>query len=362
MSFHLARALSCAGLVAFATTSPAEAHHPGGSGNTGSAGPINTVGAETLARGQSTVAFLFEYTALNAISDASLAYYAGKHQHVHSVASIASPAISLAYGVTNDLTVSARLPYVRRSDIREGHHEHVHGGGVHNEAVARGNASGIGDASLLAQYRIVNNRDTGTQWALLAGIKAPTGRTGLKDKNGEAFEAEFSPGTGSWDWSAGLAVSQGYGRWGVHANVLQTWVGRSAWNEIEPTRLGDRFQYNLATTYRLMGATAGSTERPHSHGHGASKPHSHTNSAMGAGGPALDVMLELNGELHEHQKVAGIIDPHSGGHTAYLAPGVRLSNDRWSAFASVGVPVINDQNGKQAEPSARVTTGIAVSF
>jgi hypothetical protein len=360
MSLSISRALAGAGLVALISTGPAKAHHPGGSGNTGSAGPINTIGAETLAQGQSTVAFLFEYTVLNTMSDASLAYYAGKHLHVHSMAAIASPAVSVAYGVTNDLTVSARLPYVQRSDIREGFHEHV-AGVTTNSAVDRGDASGLGDASLLAHYRLVNNRDTGTQWALLAGVKAPTGRTGLKDKNGEIFEAEFSPGSGSWDWSAGLAVSQSYGRYGVHANVLQTWVGRSAWDGIDPTRLGDRFQYNLAGTYRIVGS-AGGAEKAYTHIHADGSTHVHKEAPAAVSGPTLDIMLELNGEIHEHQKSLGVIDTNSGGHTAYLAPGVRLSNGRWSAFASVGIPVINDQTGKQAEPGVRALTGVAISF
>ena len=361
MPSSIHRVLAGAGFITLASMAPAVAHHPGGSGNTGSGGPINTIGAETLGQGQGTVAFLFEYTVLNTMSDASLAFYAGKHLHVHSLAAIASPAVSVAYGVTSDLTVSARLPYVERTDIREGLHSHVHGIGAVNEAVARGDASGLGDASFMAQYRIMNNRETGTQWALLAGIKAPTGRTGLKDRNGEIFEAEFSPGSGSWDWSAGLAMSQSYGRFGVHANVLQTWVGRSAWEGIEPTRLGDRFQYNLAATFRLLGS-ASKVEKNYTHVHADGSKHVHKEAPAIASGPSLDLMLELNGEIHEHGKSLGVIDANSGGHTAYLAPGVRLSNGRWSAFASAGVPVINDQNGKQAEPSVRLVTGVAVSF
>jgi hypothetical protein len=337
------------------------AHHPGGAGSTGGAGPINTISAVTLGEGQTTVGFLFEYTVLNTMSDATLAYDASKHQHVHSLSAIASPAVSMAYGISNDLTVSARLPYVTRSDIREGTHAHIAGVSV-NSATARGGASGIGDASALGQYRFVNNRETGTQWALLAGIKAPTGRTGLKDKNGEIFEAEFSPGNGSWDWSAGLALSQQYGRAALHANVLHTWVGRSAWDEIEPTRLGNRFQYNLAATYRWIGAVAGAPGATFTHTHADGTKHTHVAAPTVSSGPSLDVMLEMNGEIHEHQKVAGVIDRHSGGHTLYLAPGLRLSMDKWSAFASVGVPMINDQTGNQAEPSVRVVTGIAVSF
>lgn len=351
-------ARDCALAAIFALAShPASAHHPGGAGNMGSGGAITTIGGDTLARGEGTAAFIFEYTRLNAISDASLAYYAGRHEHVHSLSSIYSPALGLAYGVTDDLTVSARLPYVGRTDIREGHHAHG-GGGVINSAVARGDARGIGDVSSQAQYRILNDRHSGTQWSVLAGVKAPTGEKRVYDKDGELFEPEFTPGSGSWDWSAGLAVSHRLAaRWGLHANVLQTWVGRSAWDGIEPTRLGNRFQYNLAATYRLAGPLASVESRDHGHAHS----HAHA-PAKAPAAPAVDLILELNGEVHDPQQVAGETDKHSGGHTAYLSPGVRVTVDRWSAFVSAGVPVIADLNGAQAELTVRVVAGVAVAF
>ena len=38
----------------------------------------------------------------------------------------------------------------------------------------------------------------------------------------------------------------------------------------------------------------------------------------------LDLVLELNGEWHDKQRIAGIPDPNSGGTTVYLSPGVRV--------------------------------------
>ena len=73
-------------------------------------------------------------------------------------------------------------------------------------------------------------------------------------------------------------------------------------------------------------------------------------------------MLELNGEWHDHQVVAGVKDPFSGGNVVYLSPGLRLGYDKWSGFVSVGLPVINHVNGIQAEPGWRLLTGVAVAF
>jgi hypothetical protein len=345
---------------------PAHAHHPGG-GGANIAGPINTIPGTTLEQGQLVAAITYEYTAFNPIGDPSLIWYASRHEHVHTLRTIQSPALSLGYGLTPDLTISARLPYVLRTDIREGAHSHVHGGAALNEAVARGDADGIGDASFLVQYRVLNSDALGTQWSLLAGVKAPTGRTDVDDRNGERFDAEFQPGSGSWDWSAGLAVSQHLGgRTSLHANVLHTWVTTG----VQDTNLGNRLQYNLALAYRAFGAApelagadarrrAGAMPRPMYHGAGGAKDHHHEPASRA--GPALDLVLELNGEWHDREAVAGVREDNSGGNVVYLAPGARLSFDTWSSFVSFGVP-INNLNGIQAEPDYRLTGGIAVSF
>ena len=75
---------------------------------------------------------------------------------------------------------------------------------------------------------------------------------------------------------------------------------------------------------------------------------------------ALDALLELNGEWHDRQRTAGIIDPNSGGNTVYVSPGLRLTVENWSSYVLVGVPVVNDLNGIQAAPSWRLMGGVSV--
>jgi hypothetical protein len=355
-------------LTISAIPAPAYAHHPGGAGSVGVAGPINTIPGTTLDQGQLVAGISYEFNAFNSISDPALAWYASRHQHVHTLRTIQSLALSLSYGLNPDLTISARLPYVLRTDIREGAHSHS-GGVALNEAVNRGDADGIGDIAFLGQYRFLNSRTTGTEWALLAGFKAPTGRTNVHDRNGELFDAEFQPGSGSWDWTAGLAVSQRLsGRASLHANVLYTWTGTGE----QDTSLGDRFQYNLAFAYRAVGAASepgrpfsrmnvGALPAPMYHGAGPNDDHHH-DVPESSHGVALDLVLELNGEWHERETVGGVLDNNSGGNVVYLSPGARVSVDQWSGFVSLGVPVINNMYGLQAEPDYRLTGGIAVSF
>jgi hypothetical protein len=345
------------------TASPALAHHPGGASNTGGAGPITTISAETLEAGHGAVAFLYEYIAFGGLGDADLINAASKHQHVHSIGTIQNAAASAAYGVTDDFMVSVRVPYVLRTDIREGHHEHLPGGIVSNTVDFRGDSSGLGDVTVLGQYRFINSKATGTQAAFLFGVKLPTGATNRLDAQGELFEAEFQPGSGSTDFLLGAAFTQRFGAWSFDTNVLGVLAGTGT----QDTNLGSRFLYNAAVSYRLVGYTppeehAGLPSSALAHG---PVPHRHEHPLEKIPAPPqwrVDAILELNGEWHDFETVAGVRDPNSGGHVLLLSPGVRVGYGNFSGFATFGVPLVNDMNGLQSKTSYRVFTGIAYAF
>jgi len=335
------------------------AHHPG-IGGVGGAGGITTIGAGTMEQGEFGMALFIEYTRLKQLSDATLLANIGND--VHGLQSVESRVLALAYGVTNDFTISMRIPFVRRTGILEGVQESP----SDPPTIAnRGNTSGFGDIAMLGQYRFLNNLASETQAALLFGFKAPTGRTNLVDSVGETFEAEFQPGSGSWDGFLGAAFSQRLAPlWAFHANVLGVLTGTGT----QDTNLGNRFLYNAALVYRVFGETA---NEPHSHDARAAYAHAGPHPGMVAKAPAataphthvaLDAVLELNGEWHDKQRTAGVVDPNSGGNTMYLAPGLRLTVDNWSGYVSAGIPVVKDVNGIQPPPSWRVVAGFAMSF
>jgi hypothetical protein len=344
--------------------SPALAHHPGGTSNTGGAGPITTISAETLEAGHGAVAFLYEYIAFGGLGDRDLIDAASKHQHVHSISTIQNAAASAAYGVTDEFMVSVRMPYVLRTDIREGHHEHLPGGIVSNTVDYRGDSSGFGDVTVLGQYRFLDNRATGTQAAFLFGVKAPTGATDRVDALGELFEAEFQPGSGSWDFLLGAAFTQRFGAWSFDANVLGILAGTGT----QDTKLGDRFLYNAAVSYRLVGYTppeehTGLPSSALAHGPVPHR-HAHPLEKIPAAPPQwrVDAILELNGEWHDFETTAGVRDPNSGGHVLLLSPGLRVGYGNVSGFATFGIPIVNDMNGLQSKASYRLFTGIACAF
>ena len=337
------------------------AHHPG-IGGVGGGGGITTIGAGTLDQGQFAASAFIEYVRLNQLSNATLLANIGND--VHGLSSIESRVMAFAYGVTSDLMVSVRVPWVRRTGILEGvQDDPADPPEIHN----RGSTSGLGDVIVLAQYRFFNNAASGTQVAALFGFKAPTGTTNLIDPFGERFEAEFQPGTGSWDGLFGAALSQQLNSsWGLHANVL----GVLATTGTQDTNLGSRFLYNAAVAYRVFGETA---NEPHSHDARAAYAHEgpHPRMITKAKAPApvaphihvaLDALLELNGEWHDKQRTAGVSDQNSGGNTIYLSPGLRLTVENWSSYVTVGIPIVKDLNGIQPTPAWRVLGGVAAAF
>ncbi len=336
-----------AGAIALLAAHPAFAHHPSGSSPTSGAGPIATISATTLEKGQSVAGVVVEFISLDPLPLDKL----GGHPHPHNLDGIYSTSLVFAYGITNDLTLSLRLPFIRRTNIFD-HHE----GDL-------GDAAGVGDLSVLGQYRFFSNRASQMEAALLFGAKLPTGDTSVSAANGERFEAEFQPGSGSVDYFLGLAFTKRFGAWSFDTNVLYQFTNEG----VQDTNLGDRFLYNAAVSYRMYGFTGASGRmnaglpEPMYHG-GPRAKHHHEEAPPPSRGPALDLVLEVNGEWHDHQNVGGVKDPNSGGTTVYLSPGLRLSMDRWSSFVSVGVPIISEPNGLQPEPDWRILSGATVNF
>ena len=191
--------------------------------------------------------------------------------------------------------------------------------------------SGIGDLLLLGQYRFLNDRASRTEAALLFGVKTPTGETDERHGD-EVLEAEFQPGSGSWDGLFGLALTQRVGLWSFDSNVLYSLVTEGT----QQTDLGDIFLFNAAVSYRLssLGGPTPMFHGAHAHkagddGHG----HAHSHAEEAGHGAALDLVLELNGEWHGKQETAGAKDDNSGGTTIFSRRGCVCRSISGPAFS-----------------------------
>jgi hypothetical protein len=107
---------------------------------------------------------------------------------------------SLDYTINADWAVNASLPLVQREHL----HIHNHGGGQLPE---RWDFTQLGDARIMARRRLASFEDGAPSIGTLGanfGLKLPTGRTGVRNGEGELAERTLQPGTGTTDLIAGL--------------------------------------------------------------------------------------------------------------------------------------------------------------
>lgn len=330
-----------AALTVVLTPVLARADHPALSfGTEAAAGPIKTISPTTLPQGEAILGLQMDYLKFRTFSDDALRNFAARDVEAHSTRSLLVASLGLSYGLAEDFTLSVRLPYVRRSDIREGESA--------DEVHRHGNSRGIGDLAAIGKYRVLNDTQKGRQASIMFGLKAPTGPTRASDLDGNRFETDHQPGSGSWDPILGAAASSRIGFAAIHGSVLYKFASTGA----RSTNLGDRLQYGLGLTHRISG-----DDVLHSHAHESSAPtaaHRHS---------AWDLTVELDGEWEGSQKIAGLADPNSGGHRLFVSPGVRfVSTGAWAGYLSLGFPVIQRLNGIQDKAKARLISGVAWKF
>lgn len=313
----------------------------------GQGGPINAQPAGTLPAGMWSLAFRLEYVDLKERSSQELLDFSTAGEDVHSQASRMTEVITAAYGLSDNFMLGATLPHVRNNDVRTSDES---GGGI----IENGDISGLGDITLYGQWMLADRPMSGeagdnVQFALLAGLKLPTGETHQKDDTGVDFEVEHQTGSGSYDGSLGASVTRNWGRSSLTADAFYTVAGDGT----EDVNLGNSFRYDLAWGYRL---TDGALKREHTRPDGSV-------TQIGTEDVQWDVALELNGRWKDKIDGEEGHDDNSGGNVLLFSPGVRASfPSRMSLFASVGVPVIDDPNGENHETQATAVMGVAWGF
>ena len=296
------------------------AHHAPGAAVTGHTGPVLTSSASPLQKGQTAITLLSSYTDINFFSDSEMLDYASQGNDVHTFDYLYTISAVVAYGITDNLTLSLKIPYTSQNNIREAHSDEP------DEIHQHGDARGMGDITILGQYRFLKLPSRQFETSVLFGLKVPTGKTNDKDMHGERFEAEHQPGSGSWDPILGIAATRRFGRISLDADLRYTLVTEGA----QDTDLGDLMNYDLAFSYQVPGKIP------------------------------LDLVMELNGEWKQKQEIRGSTDQNSGEHVLFLSPGIRaVLNRSLSAFFSIGFPLFQDMNGIQSETNYRMLFGMS---
>jgi hypothetical protein len=306
-----------------------------------------------MEKGGWSAAIRTDYQKFDRFSNSELESLAASGTETHSMDDQISTFFSVGYGLTEDLTIGMHIPYVIRRGIREGHIEE----GT-PEVHDHGTSEGIGDLSLLGQYRLFRAEKSGADVYVLFGLKTPTGDTKVTDRQGVRFETEFQPGSGSWDPLIGAAAGRRLGKASLDVSALYAIASNGA----QDTNLGDALHFGIALSWPYTPA--------HSDSHKSSESPAHESGASAFSKHAehhrhisFDFILEATGEWRQKQTISGIRDPNSGGTTVLLSPGIRANiYDRVSAFISAGFPMFQELNGTQHETRYNVIFGISTGL
>ncbi|NOR56880.1 MAG: hypothetical protein GQ531_11850 [Sulfurovum sp.] len=304
----------------------------------GGSGAVYTMSANTMEKGAFYLGINSEQVNNKSLSDADITNaIEGGAEHLHSIDAINSYSISLSYGISDKLTLNMNLPYSSRKNIRAGEH-HDDEAEVHNH----GNSDGLGDLAAILQYKIYDVDKT--KVALLAGIKAPTGKTDVTDGD-EVLEADLQPGSGSWDYFAGVALTHEFENFSFHTSALYKYNTEG----VDDSRLGDIFTYNAAISFHLIGEE---------HDHFLEKEETHDDL-----GYSVDFFLEFNGEYAKEDRFYGEGADNTGHNIIYLTTGLQLLTEgEYSAFVAFSAPAYQHLEGVQNEIEYKASIGIGKSF
>lgn len=188
-----------------------------------------------------------------------------------------------------------------------------------------GDASGVGDISLLGRYTFVAHHtlDTTTLIAGVAGIKLPTGSTNKRNDDGDYLDAHLQPGTGSTDLLLGMSFTHVTGRYSLSSNLLVSFAREGDTGDASH-EFGNSLNYDLTAKYRITPSVIGQTP----------------NSWFAS--------LGVNGEYRRREKLDGETVEDSGGHTVYLTPGLQFSlGSHWVLEGTFQYAVYHDLKATQ---------------
>lgn len=230
-----------------------------------------------------------------------------------------------AYNINSDLQVSLAQGY-RSLDLREIYDSNTLGEYEHSR--------GPTDLDFGLQYRFLHQRQDGcpVDLSVFADIKAPTGQTNNLRPNGELFEAEDQPGTGSWDEMGGLLVGKRFGNWGASASYCYTHKGEG----IQLYKAGDVNRLTISASHKI------------------SPDDWKWRIFVGQG---------VQGFIENKAVGNGMVMPDCGGQFIYAIPSISLQPNRHLFLTASGsVPIYQQENGFNQKANYAVQLNFGVRF
>jgi hypothetical protein len=255
---------------------------------------LQGIGAQTLERRHTVVGL--SYSAFSKSNAGETPGSSEKEVHQEYL-------LSVLHGVSDQLMLGATVPYVDNT--------------IHSSEGPDERASGLGDASVMAEYQLKPDTHSKFLTAFSLAVKLPTGNNNARESGGGFREQHLQTGTGSTDVTGGVSV---------------TWEGA----EHKGLWFAD-----------LQGRVNGSNSRGFHYGNAAfyGLGYSHTLDTSSA------LVLELNGKLVEKDRVEdGSKDPNSGGHVLFGSASYRRAiGQGFGLILSYQQPLFQRLNGTQYE-------------
>jgi hypothetical protein len=232
--------------------------------------------------------------------------------------------LSLGYTFLPDWRVRAELPYVSRK------HEHIHRD-LGSDLIEKWDIAGFGDTTVFLDHQL---GDFGAS----VGVKLPTGKTHMKNDEGEEAEVPLQPGTGSTDYSFAVFYRKGlfvlpnlqgeFVEVPLSVGVSYTLHGKGS----DDWQFGDKWLVDLETQYRLT--------------------------------RSLAVTFDVNGKWQEKAKTGGHGHAdNTGGAWIYASPGIRYYfSDELALDGMIQLPVYQDVNGIQLTAPYNLRVGMTFSI
>jgi len=155
----------------------------------------------------------------------------------------------------------------------------------------------------------------------------------------------LQPGTGSWDYFAGVALTHEFENFSFHTSALYKYNTEG----VDDSRLGDIFTYNAAISFHLIG-------EEHDHFEAVEETHDDL-------GYSVDFFVEFNGEYAKEDRFYGEGADNTGHNIVYLTTGLQLLTEgEYSAFVAFSAPAYQHLEGLQNEIQYKASIGIGKSF
>ncbi len=196
--------------------------------------------------------------------------------------------------------------------------------------------TGLGDVTLAVKWAFhVRNRPAGTtRLAVVASSTLPTGSTGATFEDGMAAPPQLQLGKGTVTLGAALAGTIIRGRWGLNFDV-----GHARSGTHDGFQFGPVTRYDLAVGFRIPNRVETIRTR------------------------TVQLYLEWNGVVTSRNKRGDLPVSDSGGHVAFLSPGVQwVVLPQLLLEGSIQIPVLQTYNGTQPTIGLRPALGARFLF